>query len=583
MMAMTSDGVASVVRPSGLARYALFAVLALVAVYWIGVGRIEFNADDYQYIHSMAPMRGVGDALRPFWSHDANQSFFRPVANMTMAVDFLLFGWNGYAFHLTNLIFHLIATALVFFACTTLFKMQRSLSLIATLFFGLIASHEYNLVVDTARADVLATIFVLASLMFEEKAVHCSNWGLRCAALVCFALAMLSKEIGVMVLPLIAVQYWIRPGSTIRRDWRVATTQLVPYLAVLCLVALYHTEFTAPLEHVQTLTSEGSHSVVAFMRNGAYSIAYLILPVDLGAATMILSRYRFVASVIGGGCVLLLLFAIIRTHGKHELLALYYPLAFSFITGIVALQSFERWRLYLPSVGIVVLAVFVLDRIAGSKHLLRAVLIPVFGMLLFLVMFHLWRGLDAQSNWRESTARMDALKSSMRELLRRETRRPLMVRFVVVPAKLGSATVMQLGQSALVQRAESERLGRPDNVWGVGDTMVDALSSAEVYALDRREGYRGLVVNALSPGVYSVRVPLRSQLMLVPGTGQIQGVARRDQSFKVGDSIMTANGLDVIRSTEGGLIKEIEVHIADSTGLPVAFDGVGFVKLRGRE
>src|ERR1700733_2922468 len=173
---------------------ALVSILVLTAAVWSGVAGIRLICDDYSYLQSLAPIANFGDVLRPFVSPDANSSFFRPVANATMALDFLLFEWSGAAFHITNLLFHLAATTLVFFFVRNIFRTTERDALWATLIFGLVASHEYNLTVDTARADVLSAIFVMLAIILANKAKDENSILISIAALTSFAFALLSKE-----------------------------------------------------------------------------------------------------------------------------------------------------------------------------------------------------------------------------------------------------------------------------------------------------------------------------------------------------------------------------------------------------
>jgi hypothetical protein len=235
---------------------ALFFILIVTSSLWSGVSGIRLNGDDYQYIASLAPIQHFGDVLRPFVSPDFNRDFFRPVANMTMALDFLIFGWSGAAFHLTNLFFHLLATLLVFYFVRDIFLLTEKESLWAALIFGLIASHEYNLVVDTARADMLAAIFVMLAFLLQKRGNHIP-------AIASFLLALLSKEIAIMALPLLCWGKFVGENRSLRRSAALAT----PYIMIAVLFYFYHAHFTQPILESEPLTSEGAHSMVSFFQN----------------------------------------------------------------------------------------------------------------------------------------------------------------------------------------------------------------------------------------------------------------------------------------------------------------------------
>src|SRR5947209_3138278 len=95
-------GASNLCRNNGMAdttispRYfTVWTVLIVTVAVWCGVAFIGINSDDYQYVESMAPVQTMADAVRPFVSHDANPSYFRPLSNASLAMNFLAFKWNG--------------------------------------------------------------------------------------------------------------------------------------------------------------------------------------------------------------------------------------------------------------------------------------------------------------------------------------------------------------------------------------------------------------------------------------------------------------------------------------------------------
>ena len=99
---------------------------------------------------------------------------FRPLADLTLLGDDLLFGMHAWGYHLTNLIFHLLAAALVYQLTRELIRQfsiphNSNLALISTLIFLLYAFHSEAVLWIIGRGGSLVTIFSVASLLFYLK------------------------------------------------------------------------------------------------------------------------------------------------------------------------------------------------------------------------------------------------------------------------------------------------------------------------------------------------------------------------------------------------------------------------------
>jgi hypothetical protein len=145
--------------------------------------------------------------------------FYRPVANLTFALDYWLWGLNPFGYHLTNVLLHGLAAVLVVGTVRSLTASARIGGLTGVLF----AIHPLS--VDTVpaisrRQDILLAIFGLltlwlfvAALQREEKSRR-----LRMGAAVAYALALLSKETAIVLGPL--VFFWaLFQQPSLRRPW----------------------------------------------------------------------------------------------------------------------------------------------------------------------------------------------------------------------------------------------------------------------------------------------------------------------------------------------------------------------------
>ena len=137
--------------------------------------------------------------------------FYRPVANLSYAVDFALWGLDPFGYHLTDLLLHAIASALTF---AFVRRVSKDI-LVGALAGCLFALHPITAeVVPTParRHDVLATVFVLVSLLLFFRAVardrlHRGRWGLLAGSVLSYLLAVGAKEIGVLAPPLVGAWF----------------------------------------------------------------------------------------------------------------------------------------------------------------------------------------------------------------------------------------------------------------------------------------------------------------------------------------------------------------------------------------
>jgi len=153
--------------------------------------------------------------------------FYRPIASLSYAVEYWVWGLDPFGYHLTDLLLHAVAAALVVVLLVEQWGRSgasgrpgsatpraRTVGLLAAaLAGGLFATHPLTaevVPVPARRHDVLATVFVLASLWTLARGLNESRPGskLRYLALSlgAYALGLGSKEVAV-VLPFLAVTW----------------------------------------------------------------------------------------------------------------------------------------------------------------------------------------------------------------------------------------------------------------------------------------------------------------------------------------------------------------------------------------
>lgn len=141
-------------------------------------------------------------------SKQSTDLYYRPIFNSVLIIQYQLFGQKVWAWHLVSVLLHLIVVLLVY-ALARVWNLDKTIAAVAALIFGLHPVHSEAVAWISSSPDLIASIFILASLLSYEKAraAHIQlhrSW--MCACLVFALLAMFTKEQSVMLLPFIAVR-----------------------------------------------------------------------------------------------------------------------------------------------------------------------------------------------------------------------------------------------------------------------------------------------------------------------------------------------------------------------------------------
>ena len=185
--------------------------------------------------------------------------FYRPVASLSYAVDYWLWGLDPFGYHLTDLLAHATAAALVVWLVYEILGDRLTAALAGWIF----ALHPLSVeVVPTParRHDVLATVFALGALCLFVRALKTTigtdtdadegkqtgasrvvtrgsatsrrRWLLLAGSLLSYLLAVGSKEIGILVPALVGTWFLVSVYGRrlpLRRALRGGVALLGPY------------------------------------------------------------------------------------------------------------------------------------------------------------------------------------------------------------------------------------------------------------------------------------------------------------------------------------------------------------------
>ena len=178
----------------------------------------EFVYDDH-FFSDRQELRNIG-SIFTIWTEsytpqNISAGLYRPLSVLTFIFNFVFFGESAFSFHLVNVIFNGIAIFLVFILIRNLFK-NRELAFFSALFFAFLPIHTESVVFIKSRDEILMAIFAVLSwitfILATENSENKVNIKKIIISSLFFLLAVLSKEL-IVVLPLLMTfVFWVRRG-----------------------------------------------------------------------------------------------------------------------------------------------------------------------------------------------------------------------------------------------------------------------------------------------------------------------------------------------------------------------------------
>jgi len=132
-------------------------------------------------------------------------NFYRPVQSLSFMIDYHFWQLNPFGYHLMNVLTHICTAVLVYFFIYLLSKKQN-IAIITSLLFCVHTVLSWPVNYVASRADLLSVFFILIAaisyIFYKER----GNYLLFLFSLICFILALLSKEVAI-IFPFILLLY----------------------------------------------------------------------------------------------------------------------------------------------------------------------------------------------------------------------------------------------------------------------------------------------------------------------------------------------------------------------------------------
>ena len=204
-------------------RFRIGLLLSIVSLAYVNTLSNQFTMDDELYIQQNPQVTHFTWPALLAPNHITN--VFRPLTFATLALNWKLQGAHPWGFHLLNLLLHAAVTLLLYALLSALLEEithGKTIAFLAALLFAVHPIHTEAVTSIAGRPELLAAGFLLAAWL-----LHLRDQPIP--ALLCFALALLSKESAAAFLPLVAV------GDYARAKWKPPQR----YAAIGAVTAIY--------------------------------------------------------------------------------------------------------------------------------------------------------------------------------------------------------------------------------------------------------------------------------------------------------------------------------------------------------
>ena len=183
----------------------LFFVFAVAVALYLPTARYGFVQDDRAIVAANPAAHTIGAAVRGFssayWPPPSEAGLYRPLTILSFALDWTLSGGRAGWLHVMNALWHGLAAVLVVVVLSRWLPGAGAVA--AGLIFALHPVHVEGVASLVSRAELLAAVGLLGAIVAARR-----KWWVAAVALA--AMAMLSKEHGIVVGVAILLDDWLQ-------------------------------------------------------------------------------------------------------------------------------------------------------------------------------------------------------------------------------------------------------------------------------------------------------------------------------------------------------------------------------------
>lgn len=208
---------------------ALAAFSAAIFLPLIGRG---FVHDDFMWLASVAHQTRWYGLTHP------TPTFYTPLTWLSFKLDWTLWGLRAFPYALENLLLHIVNTLLLYRLALRLWQTHTAAWWTGFGFALLYMANSWAVMWISARTHLLATFFCLAAMLAAVRYVQSERRKVfaALAVVICCALSMLAKEIGVASIAASLIVLWYAGGGLrrLRDSWAQSALLSGALLGLLC-------------------------------------------------------------------------------------------------------------------------------------------------------------------------------------------------------------------------------------------------------------------------------------------------------------------------------------------------------------
>jgi hypothetical protein len=329
-------------------------VLTYIWTVFFGFIYFDDNAlilDNLLFLRNLAniPVAFVTDVFHVLHSPAA---YYRPLLTVSFMFDSLISGSSPFFYHLTNVVIHIVTSCVVFIFMQKI-KIKKEIGFLLSVIFVVHPAISQAVAWIPARDDSLLTLFSLLSVIFFINFIDSGKVKNAVWHLIFFAAALFTKELGLVVIPVIVFYYLLFEGK------RFFSSKL--YIAFLWVVVAgiwYFLRTVALQEPIKYSLLEVGTSIYMGLPAIVLDLGKVFFPFNLSVLTTIQDS----TFVWGYAAVALIFFLIIFSKNKNYKLIVFGATWFlifllpTFIRpGTGYDLDFFEYRLYLPIIGLFII------------------------------------------------------------------------------------------------------------------------------------------------------------------------------------------------------------------------------------
>ncbi len=345
-----------------------------------------FIWDDEHLVENNASIRTWSDIPQVFTQDIGDgaggrkYSFYRPVQMLSYKLDHSFWKLNPLGYHLTNIILHILVALCLYGMVRTLFGDAFLAGLVGILYV-VHPVHTEAVTYIAGRADSLSLLFMLTCFHFYIRSLSSRKLGDHILVVLCYALALLSKEHS-LILPALLALYHFSFKKKVDSKVFLSVVGLAVFYIVLRMTALK--SLTPGEVYNTTLADRLPGFFVAFF---SY-IKLLLFPFDLhmeyGRTLFTWSDPKAALGLALFIGIMVFLFTRKRKNALVFFAIGWYLLALFPVSNLYAINAYmaEHW-LYLPSVGFFLLVAKGISVLHDQKDMKPVALLLMAGLTIF--------------------------------------------------------------------------------------------------------------------------------------------------------------------------------------------------------